>query len=94
MTSASSRDRLRDASAALGQRIRTSREALGITQEELAHRSGLSRNQVQNLENNRNNTRDAEGMHGPANPRLDTMWSVAAVLQISLSDLFEDFDEF
>ena len=68
------------------------RETLGLTQDELAHRSGLSRNQVQNLENNRNNSCDAEGQRGPANPRLDTLRSVASVLEISLPDLVADFD--
>lgn len=93
MTSASSRDGLRDASTALGRHIRARREALGITQEELAHRSGLSRNQVQNLENSRNNSRDVDGRPGPANPRLDTLWSIATVLEITVSELLEDFGD-
>lgn len=87
------RRRIRDASAVLGQRVRERRESLGFTQEELAHRSGLSRNQVQNLENNRNNTRDASGRPGPANPRFDTLWSVALVLDIKLSDLLSGLDD-
>lgn len=48
---------------------------------------------MQNLENNRNNTRDAAGQPGPANPRLDTMWSIAVVLEVSLSDLLSGLDD-
>lgn len=93
MTSRDPRGGIADVSAALGRRVRERREELGFTQEQLAHRSGLSRNQVQNLENNRNNTRDAAGRPGPANPRLDTMRSIAVVLEVSLSDLLSDHDD-
>lgn len=93
MTSRDPRGGIADVSAALGRRVRERRESLGFSQEELAHRSGLSRNQVQNLENNRNNTRDAAGRPGPANPRLDTMRSIAVVLEVSLSDLLSDHDD-
>ncbi|MGJ9412657.1 helix-turn-helix domain-containing protein [Aeromicrobium sp. CF4.19] len=93
MTTADPRDRLRDVSAALGQRVRSRRVSLGLTQEELAHRSGLSRNQVQNLENNRNNARDADGRTGPANPRFDTLWSVSEALEVTVSDLLQGLDD-
>ncbi|WP_375001740.1 helix-turn-helix domain-containing protein [Aeromicrobium sp. CTD01-1L150] len=92
MTSTERRQGLRDVSAVLGQRVRKRREALGLSQEELAHRSGLSRNQVQNLEKNRNNSRDANGRTGPANPRLDTLWSIATTLEITVSELLDGID--
>lgn len=92
MPSHSSRDRVRDASAIVGERVRRRRESLGLTQEQLAHRSGLSRNRVQNLEKNRNNSRDAIGRLGPANPRLDTLWAIAATLETTVSELLDGID--
>jgi len=60
-----------------------------MTQEQLAHAAGVSRNQIQNIENSRNNARDENGKPkpGPANPRLDTLWSIAAVLDVEIADL-------
>lgn len=60
-----------------------------MTQEELAHRAGVSRNQVQNIENSRNNVRDEHGrpQPGPANPSLDTIWAFALALEVEAADL-------
>lgn len=66
------------------------RVELGLTQEELAERAGVSRNQVQNIERNRNNSKDPEtGRPGPANARLDTVFRLAAALEISVTDLID-----
>ncbi len=61
---------------ALGQRVREVREAVGMTQEELWLRSGLSRAQVQNIER----SRSARG--GPGNPRLGTVYRIAQALRV------------
>lgn len=60
-----------------------------MTQEELAHLTGLSRNQVQNIENSRNNNRDATGKRvgGTANPALDTIWALARALDVDVTEL-------
>lgn len=73
----------------LGQRIRELREARELTQERLAELSGVHRNQIQNIENSRNNARDRTGQRqpGPANPQLDTIWAIAQVLEVRLTDL-------
>jgi len=64
----------------------------GWTQEDLAEKVGISRNQVQNIENNRNNTRGPDGRPGPANPNLDTVFALAHALQCSISELIEPRD--
>ena len=71
--------------------VHTRRREMGMSQEQLAELTGLSRNQVQNIENNRNNTRDPKsGMPGPGNPRLDTVFRLAEALEISVVDLITD----
>lgn len=72
---------------AFGHRVRLLREERGLTQEELAQAAGISRNQLQNIENSRNNVRDAQGRQGRGNPRLDTVWSLAGALQVEVADL-------
>lgn len=61
---------------ALGQRIRQVREAIGMTQQELWLRAGLSRAQMQNIER----SRSAHG--GPGNPRLETVYRIAQALRV------------
>lgn len=68
----------------LGQWLRAQREAGGMTQEQLAQRSGLSRNQVQNLENNRNNNTSGRMS---ANPSLDTLVALESVFDMELGEL-------
>jgi transcriptional regulator with XRE-family HTH domain len=60
-----------------------------MTQEQLAEAAGLHRNQVQNIENSRNNARDSQGRPtpGPGNPQLDTIWAIARALEIYVVDL-------
>lgn len=75
--------------AKLGQRVRERREELGLTQEQLAHRTGISRNQVQNIEHSRNNARGPDGKRvgGTANPTLDTIWALATALDVEVTFL-------
>lgn len=81
------------ASELLGRKIVAVRQMRRMTQEDLAHRSGLSRNQVQNIERNRNNTRDPEsGRPGPANARLDTIYLIADALQVEVTWLIDRRD--
>jgi transcriptional regulator with XRE-family HTH domain len=69
--------------AALGHEIRRRRLELGLTQEGLAERSGISRNQIQNLENARNNS------GGVGNPGLDVIWALAGAFDIEVVDLIQ-----
>lgn len=74
----------REIAIALGQRIRTFREVHGLTQEQLAHRAGLSRNQVQNIESARNNS------GGLGNPKLSTLVALARIFQVPVGHLLPD----
>ncbi len=71
--------------------LRHRREELGLTQEELAHRAGLSRNQIQNLENNRNNNTSGRSS---ANPSLDTLLALEAVFEMELGELLVEVRAF
>lgn len=76
---------------ALGIRIRQIREREGMTQEQLGHAAGLSRNQVQNIENARNNAPGAgPSSRGPGNPKLSTLVNIARALNVSVADLLPD----
>ena len=72
-----------------GAKVRALRKARSLTQEQLAHRSGLSRNHIQNIENSRNNARDADGRPepGPGNPRAATIWALATALEVEAGEL-------
>ncbi|WP_194846652.1 helix-turn-helix domain-containing protein [Mumia zhuanghuii] len=72
-----------------GERVRALRKAAGMTQEQLARATGLSRNQVQNIELSRNNARDESGKLSPGvgNPRFDTIWALAEALGVEAADL-------
>lgn len=59
-----------------------------MTQEQLAHVAGVSRNQIQNIEHSRNNTRDpGSGRLGNGNPRLDTVFALAYALDVEVAAL-------
>lgn len=58
----------------------------GMSQEMLGHFAGLSRNQVQNIENGRGN-RNAQGHQRLSNPTLETLWAIASVLKVEPSEL-------
>ncbi len=64
--------------------LRAHREETGLTQEQLAHLAGLSRNQVQNLENNRNNSTSGRMT---ANPGLDTILALESAFGLELGGL-------
>jgi len=59
----------------VGKKIRERREAAGLTQEQLAEKSGLPQSHISRLENAR---------HSPSRSTLD---KIASALQISLADL-------
>lgn len=71
--------------------LRRRREDAGMTQEELAHRAGLSRNQIQNLENNRNNNTVGRSS---ANPGLDTILALEGAFGLALGDLLVEVRTF
>jgi len=78
------------AATLLGEKVRALREARGLTQEQLAPSTGISRNQIQNIEHSRNNTRDPEtGRLGPGNARLDTIFLLAAQLRVDVTYLVD-----
>lgn len=78
------------AAAALAGKVRARRLELGLNQEKLAERTGLSRNQVQNIERNRNNSRDPQtGRPSPGNARLDTIFALAHALQVEVTYLVD-----
>ena len=61
-----------------------------FTQERLAEVSGVSRNQIQNIEHSRNNSKDpATGRPGRGNPRLDTVFHLAAALGVPVAVLID-----
>lgn len=67
-----------DLSAAFGRTLREKREAAKLSQDELAHRAGLTRNYVSLLE------------RGHRNPTLNAMAALAAALKAPLVDLITD----
>ncbi len=78
---------LQRAGNVLAEKICALRLDRGLTQEDVSHRSGLSRNQVQNLERNRSNARDDQGQQLPANPRMDTFFALAIALEVDVGYL-------
>jgi transcriptional regulator with XRE-family HTH domain len=72
----------------LGLRVSRLRKQRGFTQEGLAARTGLSRNQIQNIERNRNNQRDPRtGRPGIGNPQLETVFLLARELEVDAAYL-------
>lgn len=69
----------RSGGAAAGEKVFELRRLRHLTQEELAERSGVSRNQIQNIEHSRNNSPDG----GRGNPRLDTIYHLADAFDVS-----------
>ena len=66
-----------DLKTLLGMAIKMRRASLGISQEELAHRAGLHRTYVSDLE------------RGARNPSIESIEKLANALQISVAKLFE-----
>lgn len=65
----------------LGAAIRRERVTLGISQEELANRSGLQRTYVSDLE------------RGTRNPSVGSIQKIARALQVPVAKLFEHLDD-
>ena len=63
---------------ALGLRIKQLRAALGVTQEELADRSGMFRTYMSRIES------------GVANPTVTMLYAVADALEVRVQELFDD----
>jgi len=70
-----------DLKTLLGMAIKTQRASLGISQEELAHRAGLHRTYVSDLE------------RGVRNPSVASIEKIARALELSVSKLFERASE-
>lgn len=66
-----------DTLSALGKRIQKLRQKVGITQEQLSERAGISPKNLSELEN------------GRGNPTLTSLEGLAAGLGITLSELFD-----
>lgn len=72
----------------LGVTLRRLREERGLSQESLAFRAGITKNQVQLIEAGRSSgRRDATG---PSNPRLSTLAGLAEVLGMDVSNLLSE----
>lgn len=70
----------------LALRLRERRAAVGLTQEEVAHRVGVSRNQYQLYERGMSDRARGSAL----NPKLTTLLSLARALDVTLSDLLTD----
>jgi len=70
----------------LGANLRTARLAAGLTQEDVAVRARISLFTYQKLEKGESNPGT------PANPRLQTLLSLSAVLGVSIDTLVPDLD--
>jgi transcriptional regulator with XRE-family HTH domain len=63
--------------SALARRVQKLRQKVGITQEQLSERAGISPKNLSDLEN------------GRGNPTLSSLEGLAAALDLSLSELFD-----
>ncbi|MFT3943211.1 MAG: helix-turn-helix transcriptional regulator [Ancrocorticia sp.] len=80
----------RDAARALGEEIRALRRAAHLSQEALAYRAGITKNQVQLIEAGRGSARES----GPiSNPRMKTLFGLAEALEIEPSELLATIHE-
>jgi transcriptional regulator with XRE-family HTH domain len=68
-----------DLPAAIGQRVRKLRQALGVSQEELAERAGLHRNYVGSVE------------RGERDIGITALGRLARALDVSLAEFFAPF---
>jgi transcriptional regulator with XRE-family HTH domain len=66
-----------DTLGALGRRVQRLRQKIGITQEQLSERAGISPKNLSDLEN------------GRGNPTLSSLEGVAVALDLTLSELFD-----
>lgn len=70
-----------------GAALRARRVEKGLSQEALAFRAGVTKNQVQLIEAGRSSGRVEAA--GPSNPRLSTLTGLADVLGLQPSELLE-----
>ena len=76
-----------DTARAFGGRVRDLRRAAELSQEGLAYRAGITKNQVQLIEAGRGSARET----GPiSNPRMKTVFGLADALGVTASDLLAD----
>jgi transcriptional regulator with XRE-family HTH domain len=74
-------DEMADRGRQLADKLLAARTAAGLTQEALAQAAHLSRNHLQVLE---------RGVGARANPRLSTLYALAAALGVRVVDLLPD----
>lgn len=72
----------------LGTTVQRLRRKRGLSQESLAFQAGITKNQVQLIESGRASGR--RGAEGPSNPRLSTLTGLAAVLNMSVSEMLAE----
>jgi len=69
---------------AFGERVRVLRHSARLSQEALAYRAGITKNQVQLIEAGRGSARES----GPiSNPRMKTLFGLASALGVTPSEL-------
>ena len=71
-----------------GVALRRLREERDLSQESLAFRAGVTKNQVQLIESGRASGR--KDSSGPSNPRLSTLAGLADVLDLTMSQLLAE----
>lgn len=69
---------------AFGKRVRDLRHVAKLSQESLAYRAGITKNQVQLIEAGRGSARESGP---PSNPRMKTLFGLADALGVAPSDL-------
>lgn len=78
----------------LGEQIKMLRVQHGLSQESLAQRAGITKNQVQLIEAGRSTGRrtqsGGETVVGPSNPKLATLVGLALVFEKSVAEILAD----
>ena len=74
----------------LGATLRRLRSERGLSQESLAFRAGVTKNQVQLIEAGRSSGR--KEAVGPSNPRLSTLVGLSGALGVTVASLLSDAD--
>lgn len=69
----------------LGATLRRLRQERKLTQETLAFRAGVTKNQLQLIEGGRSSGR--KDSTGPSNPRISTLAGLADVLDVGISEI-------
>ncbi|MFE7514407.1 helix-turn-helix domain-containing protein [Streptomyces sp. NPDC057540] len=62
----------------VGERLRTTREGAGLTQQQLAERAGLEKQAISVIEN------------AHVSPRLDTLWRIARAMDTTIAELVSE----